>query len=248
MTLAERQQAMREWLETGQPDCAARFDVQAQRGLGVYLNNYRTQLLDCLEAAFPHTMEWLGAAQFRDAARGHIMAHAPASWTLAAYPSTFAAKLKDLFPHDPVAPELAALELALGDALTAADRPPLTHAMFTTLDWQHVALTHAAGGQVLRQRSNGAAIWSALSRGVAPPRLELAEAASSILVWRSDWVPCFRTLDPDEIQFFDRLNEPLLFTAICGLLEQQLGEEAAAERAGQLLARWADDEAVSIAT
>lgn len=246
MNLAEHQQAMREWLETGEPDRAARFGPQAPRGLGVYLNNYRTQLLDCLEAAFPRTMEWLGAAEFRQAARSHIMAHPPTAWTLADYPATFLAALQAPSPSDPVAAELAALELALGDALTAADRPPLTRAMFTALDWTQIALVHAAGGQVLRLRSNAPAIWSALLRGNPAPPVEWTDGPDDILVWRSDWVPCFRKLDPDEALIFGQLAQPLRFTAICGLLERQLGEVAAAERAGELLARWADDEAVAI--
>lgn len=247
MTLAQLQQNMRDWLETGQPDRAARFDVQSQSGLGVYLNNYRSQLLDCLETAFPRTMEYLGATEFRQAARGHIMARAPDAWTLAAYPETFANGLKDWFPKDPVAPELAALELALGDAVIAADRPPLTRALIAELDWTKVALTHAAGGHVLQHYTNAGAIWSALFHGNAPPKAEQAECAASVLVWRSDWVPCFRTLDADEAVIFAKLNEPFAFTEICGLLQHRLGAQSSAARAGTLLARWAEDEAVSVA-
>ena len=40
---------------------------------------------------------------------------------------------------------------------------------------------------------------------------------------------------------------PQPFTAICAQLEHTLGAEAAIARAGLLLARWADDEAVSVA-
>jgi hypothetical protein len=247
MTLAELQQNMRDWLETGEPDRAARFDVQSQSGLAVYLNNYRSQLLDCLEAAFPHTMAYLGATEFRQAARRHIMGRAPDAWTLADYPATFADGIADWFPNDPVAPELAALELALGDAVIAADRPPLTRAIIAELDWTKVALTHASGGKILQHYTNAGAIWSALFRGNAPPKAEQAECASSVLVWRSDWVPCFRTLETDEAMIFAEFAEPVPFTTICGLLHQKLGEQAAAGRAGQLLARWAEDEAVSVA-
>ena len=70
---------------------------------------------------------------------------------------------------------------------------------------------------------------------------------ADILVWRSKWVPCFRTLDPDEAELFAQMTAPLPFTDMCTQLAQKLGEQAALERAGLLLARWADDGAVSIA-
>ena len=43
------------------------------------------------------------------------------------------------------------------------------------------------------------------------------------------------------------MTAPLPFTDMCTQLAQKLGEQAALERAGLLLARWADDGAVSIA-
>lgn len=239
---------MKEWLETGDPDCADRLGDAARPGLDVYLNNYRTQLLNCLDQAFHRTRAWLGSDQFLRTARCHITAHPPSAWTLDAYPASFAAEIAALFPDDPVTHEIVRLELALGDAQTAADRLPLTRAMFVDLDWDIVALTHASGGQVLRHFSNAAEIWSALSRAESPPVGKTADVPIDILVWRSHWDPCFRALDADEAELFAQMITPLRFTDICTQLEQKLGEQAAVERAGLLLARWADDEAVSIAT
>jgi hypothetical protein len=247
LSLARLQEAMKQWLETGDPDYTAYLGDAARPGLDVYLNNYRTQLLHCLDQAFPRTHAWLGSERFHAAARCHIMAQPPSAWTLDAYPASFAAEVGSLFPDDLVTHEIVRLELALADAQTAADRPPLTRAMFVDLHWDHVALAHASGGQVLRQFSNAAEIWSALSRAESPPAAQTAEGPAGILVWRSKWVPCFRTLDPDEAELFAQMTTPLPFTDICTQLERMLGEQAALERAGRLLARWADDEAVSIA-
>ena len=238
---------MREWLETGDPDTTNRLGDSVRPGLNVYLNNYRTQLLHCLDHAFPHTRSWLGSNRFHAGARCHIMAQPPTAWTLDAYPASFAAEVGTLFPDDPVAPELAKLELALSDAQTAADRLPLTRDMFVHLDWDHVALTHASGGQVLRHFSNAAEIWSALSRAEIPPAAKAFQVPIDILVWRSHWDPCFRVLDADEANVFAQMAAPLPFTNICLQLEQSSGEQAAIERAGLFLARWADDAAVSIA-
>jgi hypothetical protein len=245
--LAGLQQAMRQWLETGDPDYAAPLGDAARPALDVYLNNYRTQLLHCLDQAFPRTHAWLGSERFHAAARCHIMAQPPSAWTLDAYPASFAAEVGALFPDDPVVHEIVGLELALADAQTATDRSPLTRTMFVGLDWDHVALTHASGGQILRHFSNAAEIWSALSRAESPPVAKTVEGPADILVWRSKWVPCFRTLDPDEAELFAQMTAPLPFTDMCTQLAQKLGEQAALERAGLLLARWADDGAVSIA-
>ena len=247
MKLGDFQQQFRAWLETGDPDRAPGLGNIDRAGLAVYLNNYRLQLMDCLAEVFPVTCAWLGEEVFKAACRRHIMACPPDSWTLDDYPATFAAHVADLFPDDAVVGELAELEQALGDAFTAPDKVPLTRAMFADRDWEQVALTHAAGGRILRHLTNAGAIWSALTRGDCPPALEQAAAPHAILVWRAGQVPCFRQLDDDEALILDQFNAAMPFTDMCSLLGQRLGPQEAVTRAGLLLARWADDEAVSIA-
>ncbi len=245
-SLAALQDQFRQWLETGEPDAAKPFGAAAAPGLAVYLNNYRVQLLNCLEQVFRCTLAWLGEERFRAAARSHIMQRPPADWTLDAYPATFVAALAEQLPDDLVAAELASLEWALDTAFTAADQPPLTRPMFTALDWEQVVLSHAAGGTILSHRSNAAAIWQALDRGDDPCAAQIGSDAVSILVWRCELAPCFRELAPDEARLMAALDAGLPFTTMCSLLERELGEEAAVARAGQLLARWADDGAVSV--
>lgn len=246
MTLAGLQQDFREWLETGSLDRAARFGGHALPGLGVYLNNYRSNLLGSLEAAFPCTRAWLGAEEFGATARRHIMACAPTHWSIDAYPETFAGAVPCLVPHDPVAGELASLELAVGNAFSAPDRNALTRPMLAELDWETVRLTHAAGGQVLLHGTNAARVWSALARSLAPPPPERRPEVASILVWRSEWVPCFRELDRDEALVFAKIGSATRFTEICGLLAEGLTEHDAISRAGQLLLRWADEGSAAI--
>ncbi len=247
MNLADLQQTMREWLETGDPKYA-QFGEAGQPGLEIYLNNYRVQLMRCLDTAFPCMKVWLGGESFRAAARRHIITQPPTTWTLDAYPGSFAANVDTLFPHDRVTHEIARLEQALADVETAADLSPLTRDMLVDLDWEHVMLTYPSGAQVLRNYSNAVEIYSAVSRGENPPAANTLDAPVNILIWRSDWVPCFRVLDPDEAEIFTLMAQPLPFTDICMLLQKKLGARAAVKRAGLLLARWADDKAVSFET
>lgn len=246
MNLTRLQDKMRLWLETGDPDYLADFDASARPGLDVYLNNYRTQLLSCLERTFPFTRIWIGEEQFQVAARKHIMATPPRSWSVDEYSHTFAAKASIIFPNHPLAVELAQLEQAISDAQTAKNSTPLTREMIAEVDWENTALTCAPGTQVLRHESNAAEIWSALSRGDYPPLTKKNIEPINILIWRCRFVPCFRPLDHDEAEFFTAMAKPLQFATICAILESKLGAEAAIARAGLLLARWIDDEAVSI--
>ncbi|OYU33882.1 DNA-binding domain-containing protein [Novosphingobium sp. PASSN1] len=245
MNLSAIQNAMTDWLQTGDPAHADRFGESARPGLDVYLNTYRLQLLQCLAEVYPKTLEWLGDERFYAAARQHIMAQPPTSWTLDAYAASFATNIADLCPDDAVTAELVRLEHALDAVQTAADLAPLTRAMFTQLDWEQAELSPAAGAQLLVHHSKAEAIWSAPAR--LPPRTDGCTTASPvhILVWRSGWVPCFRILDSDEAAIFERLiRAPMAFTAVCAALEQELGQEAAIQRAGLLLARWADEGSV----
>lgn len=245
MNLSAIQSVMGDWLRTGDPACANQFGDSARPGLEVYLNTYRMQLLQCLAEVYPKTLEWLGDERFYAAARQHIMAQPPTSWTLDAYPASFAASITSLCPGDAVTAELVQLEHALDECQTAADLAPLTRAMFTRLDWEYVELSPAAGAQLLVHHSNAEAIWSALARLESRPAGRTTENPAHILVWRSGWVPCFRVLDINEAAFFERLLiAPMSFTAVCAGLEQQLGQRAAIERAGLLLARWADEGSV----
>ena len=147
----------------------------------------------------------------------------------------------------PVVADLVRLEWSISVAFVAADVAPLTRAQFTELDWDGVALRQGAGAQILAQRTNAVAIWSALSRDEAPPAAELLEEVRSVLVWRSEETPFFRTLDADEVEIFASLEQPRRFTAICEALVARIGHEPGIARAGQLLARWADDGAVAVA-
>nr|WP_315458066.1 DNA-binding domain-containing protein [uncultured Sphingorhabdus sp.] len=238
---------MQKWLETGDAEFAMQFGDAARAGLEVYLHNYRAQLMRCMDQTFPCTRAWVGIERFHTAVRYHIMAQPPTAWTLDAYPASFAAEVDTLFPDDAVTHKIALMELALNDAQTAADRSPLTRELLARLNWDNVALAHASGGNVLHHVSNAAEIWSALSRAEQPPTAHIGEVPISILVWRSNWDPRYRILDQDEAEIFVQMSAPLPFADICIQLEHKLGEHAALQRAGLLLARWADEAAVSIA-
>ena len=85
MTLAAWQQDFRTWLTDASKEAAFRVGADAMRGLSVYQNNYRGQLIECLEDSFPQVRMLLGDEAFLHAAITHVNHHPPHAWTLDAY-------------------------------------------------------------------------------------------------------------------------------------------------------------------
>jgi len=247
MSLARMQQAFRHWLETGEQLEGMADALPAAPGLDVYLNNYRGALLELLENSFPITRAWMGDEAFGMAARSHIMRHPPHSWSIDHYAPTFAAALAGDADLPAVTREIAAIEAALDAAFVAADRPELSRAALSELDWEAVALALPQGAAILRQTSNAAAIWAALDRGEDAPPATRHPSPVELLVWRAQGQSCFRPLDADEGRVFAALALPLPLTGIFALVSEGISEQAAIARGGELLARWADEGSVSIA-
>ena len=241
MRLAEMQSGFGAWLR-GDEAVAGRLAVVDPRGLTIYQNNYRTQLMTCLEESFPHTLAWLGEAGFRASAARHIDAVPPHDWTLDAYALGFPAGLHGQFPDDPEIAELAALELALGEAFVAGDAAALAPEALGEVDWDHARLRLVPSARLLDIASNAAAIWSALANGEDPPAaMPLADPAL-VVVWRQGFTCCFREAAPAERDWLPRLAKDAPgFGDICARLAVDMGEGEAIACAGGLLARWVQD-------
>ena len=85
MNLARLQQEFQNWLVNASDESAALLGNHVA-GLAVYQNNYRAQLVGCLEGAFPNLRKWLGDEAFLAACITHIDRHPPHAWTLDVYP------------------------------------------------------------------------------------------------------------------------------------------------------------------
>jgi hypothetical protein len=90
----------------------------------VYHYAYRAQLLECLRYTFERVWAWLGDSGFEDAARRHIEAHPPHSWTLSDYGNEFDRTLSGLYPDDREVAELAWLDWPLRRAFDGRMRQP----------------------------------------------------------------------------------------------------------------------------
>lgn len=241
MSLIELQRDMRNWLIREDRWAARRLGDDAAPGLRVYLNNYRAQLVACLEDSFARTHDWLGDAAFRQAVIAHIERVPPSSWTLDAYSRDFPATLALLYPDDPEVAELAWIDCALGEAFVGPDAPAADAAMLGDVDWDSATLQFTPTLDVGDLSTNAPAIWSALAAGDLPPAAEPLPEAGAILVWRQEQISRFRAIDQVERQALLAARSGLSFAAMCDGIVAALGHEKGIALAGQLLGQWLAD-------
>lgn len=236
MSLIDVQRDMRTWLHSG--DAAGLSAPAMCAGLAVYQNNYRAQLIECLETSFPVTRDWLGGTAFRSAAAWHIDAVPPSSWTLDAYARDVPATLSRLYSDDAEIAELATLELALAEAFVAADADLLDAARLAGVDWDRAVLRFVPSFDIHEVTSNAPALWSAIVNGDRPPAAQMLPETAGLLVWRQDGVSRFRTTDRTELQAILRARAGAPFADLCTSLVDGLGEAEGVEAAGRWLGQW----------
>ncbi len=249
MTLLALQRDMRAWLVREDTDVAKRYGDDAAPGLRVYQNNYRAQLVACLEESFAQTRAWIGGEAFHEVVVAHIERIPPSSWTLDAYACDFPVTLAMRYPDDPEVAELAWIECALGEAFVGPDAVALTAADIADIDWDHAQLHFTPTLDLSELTTNAPAIWSALASGETPPTVEMLDEAGAILVWRQEHVSQFRAVDAVDRGALLLARAGMTFSALCSTLIEAHGEEIGVALAGTLLGRWfADGLVVGIST
>ncbi|KTB63511.1 DNA-binding domain-containing protein [Pseudomonas allii] len=243
MNLAQLQQAFRRWLVTPSDESAELLGSH-HAGLAVYQNNYRAQLVGCLEQAFPTLRRWLGEEAFLAASITHIDNHPPHAWTLDAYPDGLHTTLKEVFPQNPDVHELAWIESALNEAFVAADAQPLALEALAELDWDTAILQLTPSLRYHDLTTNAEAIWSALRQEAPAPEAVMLEQAGGVLVWRRQFTSRLRQVDALELQAVQHLQADGSFARLCEFLVQRLGEEAGVMQAGEYLAAWLGSELI----
>ena len=240
MTLLAVQRGMRGWLIQEDADAPARFGAASAAGLRVYQNNYRTRLVDCLEASFAATRAWIGDEAFLRAAATHIDLIPPSSWTLDAYARDFPASLSTLYKDDPEVAEIAALELAVEDVFVGADAATVTVADMAGIDWNRATLALVPALDLVPVRTNAVEIWSALAGAEPPPAMcEIDDGAA--LVWRQEQRSRVRMVDAFEMQALIRARAGVAFANLCDSVVRAFGEDDAPAVAGGWLGRWVGD-------
>lgn len=238
MTLAELQRDFRTWLLAPSDESAQRFGPSAAPGLAVYQNNYRAQLIGCLEVSYPHVRRWIGEDAFREASVTHIERKPPHTWTLDHYGRDFPGTLLSMYPRNPDLQELAWIEWALAEAFVAGDATPMAADALWNIDWDTARLTLSPGLGLHVATTNADDIWSALEADSDVPEGAMLDAPGGYVIWRRAFVSRLKRVDAIEYAALLSLRNDDRFGALCDTLVEHLGEEDGIARAGTLLAEW----------
>ncbi len=240
MSLADLQRGFTAYLRGDGDDRVAAVSAQSLRGLPVYHYAYRASLIEALRDVFERTHSWLGDERFDDAARTHIAANPPNSWTMSDYGLGFDTTLIDLYPDNSEVPELAWLDWSLRIAFNGPDSGLLDMAGLTNVDWDTARL-HLAPTLMMRAvHTNVGAIWGALADDESdPPVAELLASPSVLTVWRHDLMPRFHSVSDNEHRALTMAVDGIAFGPICETLttEGRDGGDVTA-LAGAMLGRW----------
>ncbi|SFF69329.1 Putative DNA-binding domain-containing protein [Duganella sp. CF458] len=241
MNLADLQGDFRAMLAASAPVAG----VPAGPGRAVYQNNYRAQLVGCLEESYPQLRTFIGEEAFLHAAATHIKRSPPHAWTLDAYADDFCDTLQALFPDNPDLHELAWIEHALSQAFIGPDAAPAAAEALAATDWEHARLTLTPTLQLRIATTNAADLWFALRDGSGNVEGEMLPAPGGLLVWRRGFVSCLRALDAIEFAALTQVQRDGSFAGLCALLVERVGEEQGIASAGAMLADWLGSELIT---
>jgi len=245
MMLADLQRDFQTWLVKAESSASLGDGARAMAGLAVYQNNYRAQLVGCLEQSYPQLRAWIGDEAFRTAAITHIDRHPPHAWTLDAYAEGFDRTLLALFPDNPDVHELAWVEHALGAAFIAQDAQAVPFDALAQIDWDTALLSITPSFRSIVATTNAEQIWSALWEGQAPPDSAMLERPAGLLVWRRGYTSCLKQVDAIEREALLQLHASGSFAGLCDWLVERLGEAEGVAKSGELLANWLASELIT---
>jgi hypothetical protein len=241
MSLLAMQREFRGWLCADDETIAQRSRRNAMAGLRAYQNNYRAQLVGCLEESFGQTRAWIGGEAFHAAIVTHIDRVPPSSWTLDAYGRDFPATLAALYPDHPEVGELAWIDWALGEAFVGPDSPAIDATAAAHVDWDDAILHFTPTLDYRTSTTNAPALWAALAAGQMPPPAMTLPEAGAVIAWRDHFTARFRAIDREELEALLLARSGMSFADMCGALVSRLGENAGISRAGACLGRWLGD-------
>ncbi|MDA0225950.1 MAG: DNA-binding domain-containing protein [Proteobacteria bacterium] len=214
---------------------------EAPARLGIYFDAYRARLAEALQDSFAHTARLLGEAAFLALAREYIEANPSRHYNVRWYGDAFPAWVRDARPAHG---ELAAFDWALRTAFDSADAEALGPADLAALsaeDWERAGFVLHPSFQLLELAFNSVPVWQALDRDETPPAFRPLAVPVTMLVWRRDLQPHFRSLEPDEAKALRAALGGASFAEVCLQAAEQGGADDAVVRSGRWLRRWIDE-------
>jgi hypothetical protein len=217
--------------------------VSAAKRLGVYSNAYIARLIEALEVSYAALAKLLGPEDFAELCETYVRAQPSRFFSIRYYGATLAEFLKSHPDYEsvPVLAELARWEWMMADVFDAADRAPLDVGALQRVqpeEWADLMFEWHPSVRRADLVWNAPQIWSALTRDVDRPEMELSSTAVAWLAWRRDLVSQYRSLSSLEAIAFDAAYRGQSFGDVCELLCEHVEEEQAPGRAAAFLSEW----------
>ena len=152
--------------------------------MAIYRNNFAFSLITALGDAYPLLADLLGRDAFVRLARDYMAAHPPGDPLMFRYGDKLPSYLKSYkaLHHVPYAPDLAALECAMGEAAHAADHEGLSPADLADGAIEHEALSLAPSLRLVCSPWPLMDLLAYVSKKAPPPKdMGLAQ---SVLIYR----------------------------------------------------------------
>lgn len=245
MSLLSLQTRLQDHILGAPSDIADSVDGDADERLAIYHFAYRSRLSGVLRDLYAKTWAWLGDDAFARAVERYVETTPSGHASLDDYGAEFPDLIRQLWPEDEEAVELAWLDRAMRRVFDGPDAKAMDAAMLAALPgdiWNTAHIRFHPTLVVRPVETHVGALWSAMEAGtpVRPPR---PEAPLSVRVWRKGLQPHFRMIDQFEGEAIMRLSEGLSFADLCEEIARA-GGDAAVEQAAGLLGFWLQDELI----
>ena len=225
--------------------------ADATERLEVYQHAYRLRLLEVLGNDFPGLKGLIGQQQFTELAGAYIAAHPSTSRSVRQLGAYLCAFIRSSLPGDDSEAwgEMAEFEWLKSAAFDAANAPAASVTDLAGLpaeDWPQLHIRFHPSLMRIDLGSNTAQRWRALADQQPLPEAEFFRPRQPWLIWRANLEVRWRPLEQDEVLVLDALRSGSGFADICGMLDDELGDESqAALRAVILLKRWLEENLIS---
>lgn len=220
--------------------------ANAAERVAVYVDAYRSRLLESLGKDFPGVRRLLGDAEFERLGREYIDAHPSDTRSIRWFGRHLPALLRRTRRDRPVVIEMADFEWQQGEVFDAPEAGRTTEAEFAAVPadaWPLMRLTFHPSMRRLDLAWNVVEYWQAINDKGPAPVPTLSAGHVPWLLWHRSLEVHWRSLVVDEAAALDLALEGRSFGGVCErLADFPTGETA--PRAASLLKRWVADELI----
>lgn len=253
MRLARLQRQFQSYVLDSLPEVVQHIDdrtADPQQRLRIYYDAYRLRLVEALSTDYEALRALMGADHFDASCRAYVEATPSVYRNVRWYGEALPAFLEHTSPWSqrPELHELARFEWTITLAFDAEDANAVSFEDLSQLPpgtWPALGFLLHPSFQMIELRSNAPALRKASDAGEPLPATAFSDKPIPWVLWRKDYVVCFRSIDEPEHWALQAITQGATFTSLCEGLCEWFPPEEAAPAAAQLLRRWVDDDLIA---